>query len=463
MTSIVYQELNLQETIKTLFIAEKGLFVASKLNESFKLTAEDFEDRSFYQRENLLFAEFINKTSRNLPYRVDLVKETCAKYITSKGDNRVVLVVKTREEAFLAGLAVARICHPYNKKEEQSIRTIYVQIHIQDGSKIDLQEMQNLCNCIRKSQLLMDTPCSELNTMIYVEEARNLVNELKKTCTDVSIKVFQGEDIKQFGGIYGVGKGATNPPALVVMSYLPQGAEKTLALVGKGIVYDTGGLSIKATANMCGMKHDMGGSAAVFASFAALVKSKIKKNIHGLLCLAENAVGPESTRNDDILYMYSGKTVEVNNTDAEGRLVLADGVAYASKHLNPDIVVDIATLTGAQMVTTGLKHSGVVTRDESIEKAIITAGNATGDFVYPMIYCPELLMKMFESKVADMKNSVSDRMNAQSSCAAHFVESHLNRDYKGHWLHIDMAGPGTEKEQSTGYGVSLLYQFVKEF
>lgn len=135
-------------------------------------------------------------------------------------------------------------------------------------------------------------------------------------------------------------------------------------------------------------------------------------------------------RNDDILYMYSGKTVELNNTDAEGRLVLADGVAYASQNLNVDLIIDIATLTGAQMITTGLKHAGILTSSAKLEQTAIDSGRETGDLVFPMLYAPELLMKNFESKVADMKNSVVDRMNAQASSAGHFVESHIDGKYK---------------------------------
>ncbi|KAI9216050.1 peptidase M17, leucyl aminopeptidase [Blastocladiella britannica] len=162
--------------------------------------------------------------------------------------------------------------------------------------------------------------------------------------------------------------------------------------------------------------------------------------------------------------MYSGKTVEINNTDAEGRLVLGDGVAYASKHLNPDVIIDIATLTGAQLITTGKIHAGVVCNSDNGEAAIVAAGKASGDLCYPMLYAPELLPKLFDSPVADFKNSVSDRMNAQSSAAGHFVESHLAADYKGDWIHVDIAGPAeTAKGRATGHGAALLYQFVKTF
>ena len=207
--------------------------------------------------------------------------------------------------------------------------------------------------------------------------------------------------------------------------------------------------------------------------------------------MAENAIGPTAFRNDDILTLYSGKTVEVNNCDAvrtnagntrsafvlhgglaltqamhsfifqEGRLVLGDGVAHATKHIeNLDLVVDMATLTGAQLVATGKKHAGVLCNQEELEKRAVAAGLHSGDLVYPLLYAPELLKKEFKSKVADMKNSVADRSNAQTSCAGHFIESHLNSDYKGGWVHVDMAGPAVSGERGTGYGVGLILSLL---
>jgi len=214
---------------------------------------------------------------------------------------------------------------------------------------------------------------------------------------------------------------------------------------------------------MSHMKADMGGAAAVLNSFATIVQNKLNVRVHALLCLAENAIGPKAFRNDDILHMYSGKTVEINNTDAEGRIVLGDGVAYASKNLNPNIIIDIATLTGAQLVNTGIVHAGILTPLEDTEQRAINAGKKTGDLVFPFLYARELLISTFDSKVADMKNSVSDRANAQASCAGHFVESHLHADYKGEWLHVDIAGPSFQSDRATGYGTALLYQITKDY
>jgi probable aminopeptidase NPEPL1 len=180
---------------------------------------------------------------------------------------------------------------------------------------------------------------------------------------------------------------------------------KSICLVGKGIVYDTGGLSIKTpTTSMCGMKNDMGGSAAVLGAFIAAVKSgNLKSPLHALLCIAENSVDSKSIRNDDILTMLSGKTVEVNNTDAEGRLVLGDGVHYASKYLNPRVIADIATLTGAQLISTGKRHAALYSNDETLEKLAVDVGKETGDLTFPLPYCPEFWKQEFTSQVFKKK------------------------------------------------------------
>lgn len=273
-----------------------------------------------------------------------------------------------------------------------------------------------------------------------------------------------GDDLNRlgYGGLYGIGKAATCPPRLVIMEYIPEtGYNESIALVGKGIVYDTGGLSLKSKDGMPGMKFDMGGSAGVYGGFVAAAKMKLPKRIVLILCLAENAIGPSAVRNDDILTMYSGKTVEVNNTDAEGRLVLADGVAHASKHLEDcTLILDMATLTGAQLVAAGKTHAGILANTIELEHRVVEAGLKSGDLVVPLLYAPEFLMKEFDSKVADMKNSVKDRGNAQASCAGHFIEAHLNDRYSGGWVHVDMAGPADKDGRGTGYGVALILSLL---
>jgi len=250
---------------------------------------------------------------------------------------------------------------------------------------------------------------------------------------------------------------------MVVLDYQPDTPAKnakTVVWVGKGIVYDTGGLSIKPKNGMPGMKTDMGGAAAVLAGFRAAVRLGANHRLIAILCIAENAVGPDATRNDDILTMYSGRTVEINNTDAEGRLVLADGVAYAVREFSPDVLIDLATLTGAQLVATGRRHAAILCNDEALESKAVKAGVRSGELVHPLPYCPEFFRGEFKSPVADMKNSVKDRMNAQSSCAGQFVGEHLG-DYENAWLHIDLAGPARDGERATGFGPTLLVELLQ--
>lgn len=227
---------------------------------------------------------------------------------------------------------------------------------------------------------LVDMTPEELTTDAYSAECRQLADALE----GVTMTEIVGEELNQkgYGGIYGVGKAATCPPRLVILEYNPpsgteQGAQP-ICLVGKSIVYDTGGLSLKPKTGMGGMKADMGGSAGLLGGFVSAVKAGYDKRLVLLMCMAENAIGPEAFRNDDILTMYSGKTVEVNNCDAEGRLVLGDGVAHATKHLNPSLVIDMATLTGAQMVATGKKHASILTNKAELESQAVAAGLKSG-------------------------------------------------------------------------------------
>ncbi|XP_037884418.1 probable aminopeptidase NPEPL1 isoform X1 [Glossina fuscipes] len=318
---------------------------------------------------------------------------------------------------------------------------------------VDLKCLQEVEKAIRLTARIIDTPCNEMNVDNFVEEIKRIARELNCEST-----IIRGEQLRErgFGGIYGVGKGAAVPPALVLLSHEPKGAQETIALVGKGIVYDTGGLSIKGKTAMPGMKRDCGGAAAILGAFYAAVKCDFKQNLHAIFCLAENSVGPLATRPDDIHTLYSGRTVEINNTDAEGRLVLADGVCYAQKDLKANIILDMATLTGAQAIATGKYHGAILTNSEEWEVKSLEAGRKSGDLLAPIIYCPELHFPEFASAIADMKNSVADRNNAQSSCAGLFVGAHLGFDYPGIWIHVDMAAPVHFGERATGYGVALL-------
>ncbi|KAJ1408272.1 cytosol aminopeptidase family, catalytic domain-containing protein [Ochromonadaceae sp. CCMP2298] len=394
-----------------------------------------------------------------------------------KGDAVVLLAPASMEVAFAQACAAGRRFPQFNMKNMKQGAAAAASANVDivvdteglaasvDAEGALISALRDTIPNIRLAQRLVDMPPNLLHVSAYVAEARVVAAEL-----GVQITVIQGKELQEggFGGLWGVGQASEHLPALVVLSYVPEGGagEKSICMVGKGIVYDTGGLSIKTpTTSMAGMKCDMGGSAAVLGGFAAAVLSKkLKAPLHALLCIAENSVDERSIRPDDILTFLSGKTVEVNNTDAEGRLVLADGCFYASSTLNPRIIIDIATLTGAQLIATGKKHAALYCNDEALEQAAVEAGQYTADLVFPLPYCPEFYKGEFKSAVADMKNSVRDRGNAQASCTGQFIGNHIEEylDQGGKWLHVDMAGPAMEGERATGYGVALLSKLVQD-
>jgi probable aminopeptidase NPEPL1 len=396
----------------------------------------------------------------------EMVAAACASDSSQTTRLMLVGVSPTCSPAVLT-CAIAKALPLYSRKSQTtSERRVHVAFVEEDSGAVVtlLKDCEAVAHAVRLAADLVDRTPEELTTDAYAEEVQRIVQELVADGASVTMTQMVGEELneKGYGGLYGVGKAATCPPRFIEVTYTPtRPATQKVALVGKGIVYDTGGLSLKPKEGMGGMKMDMGGSAGLLGAFYAAVKLQTPVHLTLVLCLAENAIGPKAFRNDDILTLYSGKAVEVNNCDAEGRLVLGDGVAHVTKHIeNLDLVVDMATLTGAQLVATGKKHAAILANQEELERRAVAAGLRSGDLCYPILYAPELLKQEFNSKVADMKNSVKDRSNAQTSCAGHFIEAHLAEDYKGGWIHIDMAGPAWKDDRGTGYGVGLVLSLL---
>ena len=412
--------------------------------------------------QRVLIGALPTKVSRmNAPSRPDCAAQHI-KALPTEGRSLVVVCPTALSHASALVNAVARALPTISFKGGEARVAVEVAVWCEgeeEREALDLERLSAVAEGVQQAAAWVDMPPEQLNVPQFVEAARSIAARY-----DAEIDVFEGVEVMQMGlgGLWGVGKAAEHPPALVVLRG-PQSAPnaKQAVWVGKGIVYDCGGLSLKPKGGMSGMKMDMGGAAAVLAGFEAAARCGLHTDLSVILCLAENAIGPTAFRNDDVLTLYSGKTVEINNTDAEGRLVLGDGVAYACRHLKPSLVLDIATLTGAQLMATGRRHAGAVCNDEALESLVVKLGRESGDLAHALPYCPEFLLPEFKSAVADMKNSVKDRMNAQSSCAAHFVESHLvgareGERYEGAWLHLDIAGPAFVSERGTGFGVALL-------
>jgi probable aminopeptidase NPEPL1 len=363
---------------------------------------------------------------------------------------RTAVVVAADDPAHLPALAagIARAVPTYHANPsatERSIEVVFL-------GCADATALRIVADAVRRAANLVDLPPAELGPTAFVDACLAVA---QRTGAHVTTIIGPRLHEQGLGGLWGVGRAATQPPALVVLDHVPTDPEGHDAWVGKGITYDTGGLSIKAKTSMPGMKTDMAGAAAVLCAFEAAVRLGSRRRITAVLCVAENAVGPDATRPDDILRLYSGRSCEVNNTDAEGRLVLADGLAWVRKHRSPGRIIDLATLTGAAAMATGVRIAALVSNDADLEAHLVDVGRRTGDLTFPLPFVPEFFRREFQSKVADFKNSVKDRNNAQSSCAAEFLHLNLPDDTVP-WAHVDMAAPAHASDRGTGYGVALL-------
>jgi leucyl aminopeptidase len=249
-----------------------------------------------------------------------------------------------------------------------------------------------------------------------------------------------------YGGILGVGQGSVHPPRLVRLEYAPPGARRTVVFAGKGITFDSGGLSLKPSKAMEAMKADMGGAAATLGAMQAISELRPAVRVIGYLPLAENMPSGTAQRPSDVLTIYGGTTVEVLNTDAEGRLVLADALARSAAD-SPDLVVDVATLTGAQLVALGPRIGGVMANDDTVRDAVVDAARRAGEAMWPMPL-PDELRKGLDSAVADLANVAADRYGGML-VAGLFLREFVPTGVR--WAHLDIAGPAFNDGAPYGY------------
>ena len=249
-----------------------------------------------------------------------------------------------------------------------------------------------------------------------------------------------------YGGLTGVGQGSVHPPRLVRLGYRHPDATKTVVFAGKGITFDSGGLSLKPPKAMETMKCDMGGAAAVLAALQAIAALRPAVNVVGYLSLAENMPGGQAQRPSDVITIYGGTTVEVLNTDAEGRLVLADAMARSAQD-SPSLLVDVATLTGAQLVALGKRVAGVMANDDATRDGVVKAADKAGESMWPMPL-PEELRRGLDSKVADLANVAAER-DGGMLVAGLFLREFVPDGVK--WAHLDIAGPAFNTGEAYGY------------
>ena len=307
---------------------------------------------------------------------------------------------------------------------------------------------------------LVNEPANILGTLEFAEKAKGL------EALGVKVEILTEKEMKKLGmgALLGVAQGSVRPPRLVVMQWNGgKPKSKPVAFVGKGVVFDSGGVSIKPAGGMEDMKGDMGGAAAVTGLMHALAARKAKVNAIGVIGLVENMVDANAQRPGDIVTSMSGQTIEVLNTDAEGRLVLADALWYTNERFKPAFMIDLATLTGAIIVALGHEHAGLFSNDDDLAERLARAGQSTGEKVWRMPLAPEY-DKIIDSKNADVKNTGG--RSAGAITAAQFLQRFV-KDTP--WVHLDVAGtamgsPSSEINQSwaSGYGVQLLDRLVAD-
>jgi leucyl aminopeptidase len=302
---------------------------------------------------------------------------------------------------------------------------------------------QVLAEAMTLARDLINTGPSDLFPATFAAEAERVAG-----ASGLDIEVLDERALAEggYGGITGVGQGSVHPPRLVRVAYTHPGAAKTVVLAGKGITFDSGGLSLKPPKSMETMKSDMSGAAAVLAAVAAIAKLGPAVNVVGYLPLAENMPGGMAQRPSDVISMYDGQTVEVLNTDAEGRLVLADALARSGAD-SPDLLIDVATLTGAQLVALGPRIMGVMANDDAVRDGVVDAARRAGEPAWPMPL-PEELRKGLDSAVADIANVTPDR-NGGMLVGGLFLREFVPDGVR--WAHLDIAGPAFHEGEPYGY------------
>ncbi|MCW2133301.1 leucyl aminopeptidase [Arthrobacter sp. VKM Ac-2550] len=308
-----------------------------------------------------------------------------------------------------------------------------------------VKRAQIIGRAVNATRTLVNQPPSHLYPETFADAATALAKDLPVKVTVMDEKKLESEG---FGGLVGVGKGSARPPRMVKVEYSPARAKIKLAFVGKGITFDSGGLSLKPANGMVTMKCDMAGAAVVLNALLAIAELGLPVKVTAWLCLAENMPSGHAQRPSDVMTVYGGKTVEILNTDAEGRLVMADGLAAASEEA-PDALIDVATLTGAQMVALGSRVSAVMGED-GVRDAVKAAADRAGELFWPMPL-PEELRSSLDSPVADLAN-MGEKFGGMLTAAIFLREfvGEVNGE-KIPWAHLDIAGPAFNEGAAYGY------------
>jgi len=355
--------------------------------------------------------------------------------------------------------------HLFHKFKGEEKKKALKQIHFRITEQVT-QKMRQLSSRVAAicegTTLARDWVNTPSNEKTPEKLTRSIVSLAKKQ--GLKVQVLNEAQLKQkkLGALLAVAAGSQSKPSLVMLEHRVPGAKKTLALVGKGVTFDSGGLNIKTGTSMADMKSDMSGAAAVAATLIAAAKLKTKTNIIGAIPIVENMPSGRATRPGDIIRSHAGKTIEIGNTDAEGRLILIDAISYVIKKYKPQLLIDLATLTGACVVALGDKIAGVFSNNDDLAAGIIASGEKTHERCW-RLPLPEDYKELLKSDFADMNNIGSTRSGGAITAALFLSEFAADT----RWAHIDIAGPAYLKTGSaycgpggTGFGVRLLSEIL---
>ena len=369
---------------------------------------------------------------------------------TAHSTKRIAFSLPTRDRAEATDVALGALLGGYqfaryrtNGRAQPVELVILANGTDADAAASGVHRAQVIAEAVTLVRDLVNTPPADLTPGDFAAQAERVA-----AACGLSAEVLGEKELAEqgYGGILGVGQGSVNPPRLVRLEYSHPQAQQTVVFAGKGITFDSGGLSLKPAAWMEIMKSDMGGAAAVLGAMQAITTLRSAVHVVGYLPLAENMPSGTAQRPSDVITVYGGKTVEVLNTDAEGRLILADVLARAAAD-QPTLLVDVATLTGSQLVALGSRISAVMASDERVREAVVSAARRAGEAMWPMPL-PDELRKSLDSAVADIANVGPDK-NAGMLIAGIFLREFVPNGCR--WAHLDIAGPSFNEGDSYGY------------
>jgi len=378
------------------------------------------------------------------------------KYGTEMGD----LLESLMEGACLGN----HIYEPYKEEKKQiPLTKISIPVKPQTGAKFAglAERVEHICTGTMMAREWVSMPANKKRPEQYADMIADAAEK-----AGLAVKVMDEKQLEEqkFGSLLSVSRGSEAKARLVILEYKAKKAKKHIALVGKGVTFDSGGLNLKVGEHISGMKIDMAGSAAVAAAMIASAKTKPGVNLTAVIPIVENMPSGTASRPGDVVTSYDGKTVEIGNTDAEGRLILIDALSYAIRNCKPDAVIDLATLTGACAVALGERIAGVFSLDSQLAEAIVASGKKTHERCWQMPM-PEDYKEFLKSKTADICNMSSSKVGG--AITASLFLSAFVKDTR--WAHIDIAGPvWTEKGTAycnpggTGFGVRLLCDVVEK-